>query len=283
MIDERIRAQMRGFVAGMPERYGRLETVIERGRRRRRLRQAVTGFGVVVAVGATIGLAGLFGLGAGLARDPAPVGAGRAVRVVEVAKGVELRVAPRVVESEGWRVYQALPGPPPRFDTDGLGQEIPLIPGDPWQFPRLGRSWGGGPGDSTSDLVYLGDLGEAKIALDLSPGHGTVCAFVEMGPFDGVTSVCSIGEGGEPFSVYAHAPPIGAAVGWTPLPEGTSVVVLRTADGASFWQRPVGRTVFFVRVDGACFGEATFTALDADGNVLDRGRVTPVGPCRVTP
>ena len=55
---------------------------------------------------------------------------------------------------------------------------------------------------------------------------------------------------------------------WSLLPEGASVVQLELPGGATYWQRPVARTVFFSVSDPDTLAQAHATAYNSVGDPI---------------
>lgn len=158
------------------------------------------------------------------------------------------------------------PGPEPRFDTSGLGEEVRLLPIDvrtpPWDLQLDGVVTVIGRVEGTDVEVYL-DTGESLcvwfIGARLAEARCSLSDPAESGFSSPAYAVMRGGLAGEARQ---------AIVMWR-VPDGTSVVAL-DAGSVARWQRPVGGHVFFV-LDGATptgLGLANVTAYDTAGEIL---------------
>jgi hypothetical protein len=254
MIDQELRKTVRAQVAAIPPTTGDLDRVLARGRRRRRATRAgqVGALSVVVVVGLLAAVTGVPGTGG-------PVASGGVARL-ELTDGFDVRVVDRPVRSNGALVYQALPGPEPGFDTTSIGTEIPVVTGPP---SALVVPISDNPVNAlqADRMVYLGDVDQAQVALHVFGGD--LCLF--LGNHTEVAGGGTCGADGFT-SGDALDPPVGNWAAWSGLSEGVAVVTVTTADGRVFWQRPVGRTVFFHLPDDSAITRDMLVGLDPEGN-----------------
>ena len=173
----------------------------------------------------------------------------------------------------GEQLPHEVPGPEPRFDTSGLGEEVRLLPIDvripPWDLQLNGVVTVIGRVEGTDVDIYL-DTGESLcvwfIGARLAESR---CSFSNPAESGFSSPAYAVMRGGLPEGARQ------AIVMWR-VPDGTSVVAL-DAGSVAHWQRPtatltgsVGGHVFFV-VDGATptgLGLANVTAYDTAGEIL---------------
>lgn len=262
MIDQELKEVVRSQVAEIPAASGDLDRVIARGRRRRQVRIArLASVMVVVAMGAVVALTAI-------PSGSRPVTSGGVTRL-DLVDGFSVPIVDQPVRSEGALVYQALPGPDPTFDVSVLGTELPI---QPKEAAALVVPVSNNPLNAlqADRLVYLGDIDKAQLALHVFDGD--LCLFI--GNYTKVTGggTCDLSDG------FARGkgsvdPPIGNWTVWTKLPDEVAVVTVTTAEGEVFWQRPVGRTVFFDLPGDAQVTRDMLVGLNADGK-----RVATPGP-----
>ncbi|MCP4086300.1 MAG: hypothetical protein GY745_14780 [Actinomycetia bacterium] len=126
---------------------------------------------------------------------------------------------------------------------------------------------GDGPALRSEVLISLGEIDQAQIGLHRF--NDSVCVY--LGNFTTVTGGGECNQAGD-LNLTINGfpsvdPPIGgwfAAVG---LPTPTSIVVATFTNSHTQWQRPVGRTAFFLTPDGVDIQDLTL--LDATGQELD--------------
>lgn len=267
MIDQATREYVQAIIETTPERAGSIDSVLTRGRRRR----------LTIRVGAVASVAAVavfaVGMIAWLRPVPRPAASGADPVMLELPGGFAVGVEPDSVESEGATIYVGLQGPEPLFDTSGLGTEIALtqrsasdliVPpsGDLLERNAL----------QAAAMVYLGDIKGAQIALSvsdggfLSLGGEQMCIFFGNGtPITGGGD-CYVREG--PKTGEGTDPPVGGWLVWTQLPEETAAVQMKLNDGTSYWQQPIARTVYFTLNDGRTLRDASLSAIDSDGAII---------------
>jgi len=160
-------------------------------------------------------------------------------------------------------MYWPAPQPMPSFDTTAFGEHQPLHLLQP-SVPD--------PDILNNPSIYLGNLGENSLFLtkgfheeDSSLANETMRCLWIGGSF---TLCADVG------SVSGHPYEIGTIAAWIGVPNGTSVVALRSGNMPLGWQQTQSR-VAVIQVPGtiaavAAIGEhgLTFIALDASGQEL---------------
>jgi hypothetical protein len=268
-VETRLQATFRS-VAANTEVEDRLDEVLTTAAKSHPLRRPV-----LVGAAVSVTALALLTVGSVLWLRPAdqPFAGDIEPMVVELPGGFVVNVAPDSVESEGAVVYVGLPGPEPTFDPATLGTEIALTrrAASDLVMPPSSNPLERNALHATT-MVYLGDINGAQIALQASEGGlldidgaDRLCVFFGNGtPITG-GGTCDL-VNGLAFAAGATDPPVGDWVVWTGLPEAVAVVTAQTVDGATYWQRPVARTVYFNLPDGTSVRPSTLTALNASGN-----------------
>ncbi|MCP3881744.1 MAG: hypothetical protein GY701_25650 [Sulfitobacter sp.] len=227
------------------------------GRRRR------TAFGAAAA--AVVAVAG-FGVSQ-LITDRTDVGPAADASELELVPGLLIPVSSRETQAGSMRVVEAAVGPAPLLDPSTLGEEFPLRPLSPESFvvPTDELGAGDGPALGSDVLVSLGEIDNAQIGLHRF--NDSVCVY--LGNLTTVTGGGACGQSGE-VSITLDGtnidPAIGSWVAAVGIPAPTSIVVAEFTNNLTLWQRPVGRTAFFLKPDG--IGLRSLTFLDPSGEEL---------------
>jgi hypothetical protein len=247
---------VRAEVESVPARSGDLESVIRKGKTRRRVFQ-IGSWSLAVAMSAVI-----FGIPLMINPSPSSFASDGSL---ELLPGFDVPVTGTPIESSGALIYAAEPGPAtsPVVDVAQFGTEVTISPADPQDFV-VPISDNPGNALQADRVVYLGDLGAAQLALHrfddqlmVYLGNGTQVAG------GGISVTCDGLAGGDFVD-----PAVGRWLAWTRLPEATAMVAAETSDGERYWQRPIGRTVVFILPDGTTVDPSTLSALNAEGDEI---------------
>lgn len=255
MNDQMVIDAVRDEISDVPIRNGDLETVLRHGQTRRKAYQIVASSGAVTALALIIGFAVI--MGGGSSGDVASNGG------MQLTSDFNVPVVEGPVETEGALVYQAKPGQAiVGIDPYQLGTEVVIDFNRPDAFvvPVSDNPINALQADR---IVYLGDLKGAQLALHAF--NGKTCVYLGNGSEVTGGGGCVTEDGLVGGTDYVD-PPVGSWLAWTQLPQSASVVVGETADGVSYWQRVVGRTVVFILADGTTLEPDSLSALDANGN-----------------
>lgn len=268
-ITEHIEREM----AAVPQASGSLETVVRRGRRRRRVRRVAWLTGAVA-------IAFLF-LMFPVPYDPNPKAiAGEyeipaAIEISDLEVAVESQ-APASTDPEVWIGWKH---PAPEFDTTNLGPNRTFTAGDPSEAHL---------GDKVLSAVYLGDYeGEPFYIYSVPPptiqdraseiatgnlsgeilgtNHGC-CSGGDMDTEEGLPGLSGERTGNDEPLITAE---------WLGLNPNISVVAVRVDDQFIGWQTPVGG-VISMRLAYEPGAEVTLIAFTPDGQESQRYGPWPI-------
>lgn len=283
-IDELIRAELEAATSTVPAvSPAPLGDVTRRAQRRRMVtRVGVAAAGVAVSV-AVVGVTLVVGR-VGVTPDAAgptvtPVTNLAAGGGVVIIAGEAFPVDGLVEAFAAAPMYFGAPAPPPGFDTTLLGGELPL---------EFGQAKVADPDVLDGPTVYVGEAGDLSVFVNQPFAEGGPGKCLWMGATPQLCGDSGAFELNQPPSSPAAGPAYGA---WLGVPEGTSVVVLRSGGVAVGWQQPVGG-VALVRLPA--LGVYELVALDGSGTdlgavevtaapVADPGAPLPGGPTTTLP
>ncbi len=263
IVDEATRTYVQSIVDSVPNRSGNLDAAVRRGTRRRTVSHISMAVGALVAI--VLAMSPILLLASSPGR--LHVAAGNGNVYLPLSGGFDVPVEPNPIVSHGAYVYVGLPGPEPAFDTSHLGTEVPIerrggshlvVP--PSKNPLESNAL------RTSNLVYIGDVGTAQLALNIFGETDEVCMFFGNGIEATGGGYCPVT--GKPKAGMSTDPVLDGWLVWSQLPKETAVVHIELPDGSTFWQRPVARTSFFHVADPGTLAAAQLVALDANGNVI---------------
>lgn len=261
-IDELLRAELEVAVSTVPSvAPAPLGDVERRGRRRRvvaRAAMATAGVAVFTAVVGVTLVVGRIGYMPEVA-DPTvpPATSIPAVDGEAVIAGEVFPVDGLVEAFAESPMYYGEPSPPPLFDVTSFGIELPL---------DFGQARVADPDVLNGPTIYLGEAGEWSVFVNQRPLEGGPgkCLWIGATP-----QLCGDSGAFELFIPPQAGPPTYGA--WLGVPDGTSVVVLRSAGIAIAWQQPVGGVSL---IELPAFGVFELAALDETGTELELVEVT---------
>lgn len=274
IVDESSDAYIQNVLAGVPDFSGDFDSVLSRGIRRRRLVKAGLAGKTLAAL--LVVMSPLLLTIGGVNTQDADAGSGSQTTIrLHPNFAVAVEVSP--AHSEGAVVYLGLLADDPIFDLSAFGKEVAILRRNardlivppsklPWERNAL----------RTSRLVYIGDVGNAQLALNVFGGE--LCMFfgngtkVTGGGYCGVVDTPEVG--------WSTDPAQEGWLIWSKLPEETAVVRIELENGSLYWQRPVARTVFFAVAPRRDLLGARAIAFDAKGTVLVSNIAWPQGTNR---
>jgi hypothetical protein len=129
----------------------------------------------------------------------------------------------------GAPMYFGAPAPSPSFDTSSLGSELRL------EFDQAKVA---DPDVLNGPTIYVGEAGDVSVFVNQRPLDGGPGKCLWMG---GTPQLCG-DSGAFEFSEPQDAPSSGGPLfgAWLGVPDGTSVIVLRSDGVVLGWQQPVG-------------------------------------------
>ncbi len=280
-IEELIRTELEAAVSTVPAAApAPLGDVERRGQRRvvvARFASAAAGAAVFAAVVAVSVAIGRIGYTPDVA-DTLPT----TVTTV-LARDGEVVIAGEVFPVDGLveafsdaPMYFGELAPPPSFDISSFGAEFPL---------GFGQARVADPDVLDGPTVYVGEAGDESVFLNEQRSDGGVVKCLWIGP---TPQLCADSGAFELASPPRPGPPYGT---WLGVPEGTSVVVLRSDGVALGWQQPVGGVALISLPGQGVFELAAFGADGAElgtvgvtvGPPADLGTSEPGGPTTTVP
>lgn len=269
-IEEVIRTELEAAASTVPAADpAPLGEVERRGHRRvvvARFASAVVGVAVVVGVVAVSVAVGRIGYSPDTANTPPTTATTVSGVVGEVVIAGDVFPVDGLVEVfSDAPMYYGASAPPPSFDTSSLGEAGPL---------EFGQAQVGDPDVLDGPTVYIGEAGDESVFLNEQGSTDGPLKCLWVG---GTPQLCGDSGAFKLFSPPRPGPPYGA---WLGVPEGTSVIVLRSDGIALGWQRPVGGVALI-----ALPGQGTFelAAFDADGAELGTMEITLTPPVESGP
>ena len=264
-IEDQIVIELEAAISTVPSVAPAPLGVIEsRGRRRLLAARAghlavgVAVFAVMVGVSIAVGRIGYLSDVAGSPADSValasappttvtPVSDGRAVDGRVIIAGESFPVGELVGAFAGVPMYFGEAAPAPRFDPSLLGREIRL------EFETANV---GDPDVLSGPTIYVGEAGGVSVFVnEIALGDGpTKCLWMA-----GSLQVCG-DFGAFRFDDSPATPPPGTMLfaAWLGVPDGTSVVVVRSNGVDIVWQRPVSGVVVIPLSDPAVYQLAAF-------------------------